>query len=417
MTFFYLVILSLFAQSILLKMRIDDLIPLVLYIDEFILLIFLVYSSTVIRGATKDHPRFLMLFFLLIYTLFSLVVSLFSEVNIVNSLQQYFLDSKYFIVLFGSMYAFSNISVDKFEVVLRFLIVVNIPFIIFQSLMPDYFNLMFPRGGDGIFALMNGILIARFSGAFEFAGILSTIAACGICFYWFSNKEKKCNKNSTMIFLSLLLMTLTVSRAEFTAIVLAMFIYSVLADKKISSKFIYISSLLALLTFSVIFLQDYLYFAFVELGIFRHGYDDLAPRGLFLNTSIQIANDYFPLGSGLGTFGGIVAVNTDSSIFYKYLIAYEWYYPYGLFLTDTYWPKFIAESGFIGALLYFSFVLSTIFYFNRKKTQNKITHAYTVSMLIFLLITSFTSPVYSHLLTLVMCLCLCTATNKENAYE
>jgi len=71
--------------------------------------------------------------------------------------------------------------------------------------------------------------------------------------------------------------------------------------------------------------------------------------------SAQIAINYFPIGTGAGTFSS----QPSFSMYYSPL-----YYEYGLaklygaspemskFLMDTGWPKFIAEAGWIGGGAY-----------------------------------------------------------------
>lgn len=72
------------------------------------------------------------------------------------------------------------------------------------------------------------------------------------------------------------------------------------------------------------------------------------PRQILYLTSVEIANRYFPFGSGLGTFGGAGSVKFDMS-FYRDLgfASFSWF-SQREFLMDTYWPNFIAESGWIG---------------------------------------------------------------------
>jgi hypothetical protein len=67
--------------------------------------------------------------------------------------------------------------------------------------------------------------------------------------------------------------------------------------------------------------------------------------------ALQIADTYFPLGSGLGTFGGAGAANYDLSMFYKLGFGNYWWFRKEDFLLDTYWPNSLAEAGYIGALL------------------------------------------------------------------
>ncbi|MBB5019577.1 hypothetical protein HNQ59_002879 [Chitinivorax tropicus] len=77
---------------------------------------------------------------------------------------------------------------------------------------------------------------------------------------------------------------------------------------------------------------------------------DIQARAAFYKYSFQIASTYFPLGSGLGTFGGVGAQKFDLSMFEQ--LGFQRYYWYVAreFLVDTYWPNFIAEAGWFGAV-------------------------------------------------------------------
>lgn len=396
-----IVILVLITQSVLLKMRMDDLIPVIGYFDELIVLSCLFYLLPMIAksGMVLSKSGYVLLFIL--YSFWALSVTVFSKGNFFLGFQQYFIDSKFFIVALVAS-SFLACKIISFEKVLKFILLINIPFVIMQWLLPDLFNTVFPRGGDGLFALMSGVIVPRFSGIFDFAGILSAVSAAGLCYFWFAYSVHGNRVNVFYICLALTLLMLTISRAEFLAAATAIFLTSMLSIYGAGRKIFYIFIVVMTLFLSFFLLQEYLFHALVELGMITYGYDDLAPRALFLNTSLSIANDFFPFGSGLGTFGGVVAANSDSDLYYKYLIAYEWYYQYGWFLTDTYWPKFIAESGYLGAAFYFLFLLFHIIHLRRLKWGNTVARNYTVAMMIFLFLTSLSSPIYSHVLTLVL---------------
>jgi hypothetical protein len=88
------------------------------------------------------------------------------------------------------------------------------------------------------------------------------------------------------------------------------------------------------------------------------GFEDHVRTGMYFK-SFLIAIDYFPLGSGFGSFGSL------SSVFGEYSKIYT---EYGAdligsnsesdviagshTLLDTFWPHILAEAGFVGAMLY-----------------------------------------------------------------
>lgn len=77
-------------------------------------------------------------------------------------------------------------------------------------------------------------------------------------------------------------------------------------------------------------------------------------RNVLYKTSIKIANDYFPFGSGFSTFGSDFSRIRYSPLYYNYGINNVW----GLstekssFITDTQWAAILGESGYVGALIY-----------------------------------------------------------------
>ena len=84
----------------------------------------------------------------------------------------------------------------------------------------------------------------------------------------------------------------------------------------------------------------------------------LSERAILSVNGTYIAQSYFPLGSGLGTYGGAGAQKFDQSLFVELGFGRYWWFRQGLFLVDTFWPSIIAESGFLAAaLLLLTFML------------------------------------------------------------
>lgn len=84
-------------------------------------------------------------------------------------------------------------------------------------------------------------------------------------------------------------------------------------------------------------------------------------RHALYSTGFRIAQDYFPLGSGLATFGGWIAAIYYSPLYIQYGISSVWgLEPEGTFLTDTFWPYTIGQFGFFGAVCY-GWILFSLF--------------------------------------------------------
>ena len=84
-------------------------------------------------------------------------------------------------------------------------------------------------------------------------------------------------------------------------------------------------------------------FDFTGLG------NTLSERGILTLYGAKVADSYFPFGAGLGTYGGAGAWKFDQSLFEGLGFSRYWWFRQNLFLMDTYWPNFMAESGWIGA--------------------------------------------------------------------
>lgn len=93
-------------------------------------------------------------------------------------------------------------------------------------------------------------------------------------------------------------------------------------------------------------------------------------------TSFDIARDYFPLGSGWGSYGSYYAYKVYSPVYYLYGIDRhpELGIEKKVFLTDAYWPSVIAESGIIGFLAV-AFMCVLLFFSLQRIKDNRIYYA------------------------------------------
>lgn len=75
----------------------------------------------------------------------------------------------------------------------------------------------------------------------------------------------------------------------------------------------------------------------------------LSERAILSAKGVDVGSSYFPLGAGLGTYGGAGAQKFDQSLFLDLGFGRYWWFREGKFLVDVYWPSVIAETGWIGA--------------------------------------------------------------------
>ncbi|MCG8333037.1 MAG: hypothetical protein MJE63_00865 [Proteobacteria bacterium] len=106
-------------------------------------------------------------------------------------------------------------------------------------------------------------------------------------------------------------------------------------------------------------------------------------------TSIKIATDYFPLGTGFGTFASPVSRDYYSPVYDQYMISNVWGLSrtMGSFICDTFWPMVLGETGFLGLLLYLLFWTLIVLEVAKKRRNNYISEFFTMYF-IFIFTTS-----------------------------
>ncbi len=98
-----------------------------------------------------------------------------------------------------------------------------------------------------------------------------------------------------------------------------------------------------------------------KMGLVGHA-SLVQPRTVLYVDSVELANRYFPLGSGLGTFASAGAQKFDPTLYYDQGFgAFSWFGRVNV-LSDTYWPQFFAEAGWIGFALYAAAFLTLLAY-------------------------------------------------------
>lgn len=192
-------------------------------------------------------------------------------------------------------------------------------------------------------------------------------------------------RNISIALLSIVLLSTlrtTAIGAAFISLMIAFYIKK--TKKKITiSKFTFLGIIAAMIAWN----QISYYFILL---------DGSARRQLLLK-SIEIAKDYFPIGTGFGSYGSYM-----SSVYYSHI-----YYDYGLnniwglspektsFITDSYWPMILGQFGVIGVVIV---VILLIMIFNNIQSQFKTKNMklYTCKIVCFayLLISSIGSSAY-----------------------
>lgn len=282
------------------------------------------------------------------------------------------------ILFFYLIYSF-YLHINKYQAIILDLLLFLKPFICFYSMyyLHVSWTNKFKRILKRIF-LFFGIYcwcilpfienIYSNTAAFYPACILSSIS-----YLYFSPQKKK----NWYIALFLLLPGLFTFRSKFNTELICFIYLGFFLKGKFTLSIKYIIAILILIIFSI-----YINWTKFSLYFFA-GEEDGIARTTFYYTAIKILADYFPLGSGLGSFGSEAAARYYSPLYYKYGVDSVYgmspldYGESSNFLVDTFYP-ILAEFGVIGIILYI------IFWMKRWNAANILfNHNYRIFLFLF----------------------------------
>ena len=191
---------------------------------------------------------------------------------------------------------------------------------------------------------------------FSHATVLAALCIFLLALYLLSSS--KINK----LFI-ILIYVILISTLRFKAIGASLLILFILLYLKISQKKLSLSKLGIFALITIVLAWDQISYYYIDL--------DGNARKVLNETSIRIAKDYFPVGTGFATFGSHFSSVSYSPIYYQYGISNTFGLQKGatFFISDTFWPMIIGQFGFLGTIIYL-LILFIIFI--------KIQHEYNV---------------------------------------
>ncbi len=191
-----------------------------------------------------------------------------------------------------------------------------------------------------------------------------------------------------LMLIMLAIMVLTFRSKAIGSVVILVMIYwlTVKKKKKIKVKTLCVSAVLA-----VIIGWEKITFYFVTL------YDSSARARLYV-TAFQVAKDHFPFGSGFGTYG-----SHYSGVYYSPLYSkYDLNLIYGLsesshsYISDTFWPAILGQTGFIGCTAYMIMVFWLFLKIQKIWKINKYQYFSAIGMFVYILIASTSESAFFH---------------------
>lgn len=195
-------------------------------------------------------------------------------------------------------------------------------------------------------------------------------------------EHKKVWLNRICILCMLLLLLFSGKEKAYGSILVFIILYYLVVHKKVQTKIRYILYMavpIALLAWDKIY-----YYYVVGQGRFA--------KSVMSATAFQIVKDYFPFGTGFGTFGSTYAAKQYSPVYDLYGIAEhpELGEKTRDYLTDQFWPLLLGENGVVGTILYVGLILVLFLQIQRVYYYNKKKYMLLIYLLVFMLMTTFT---------------------------
>lgn len=323
------------------------------YLDEFIVLLFIILFLLKFRGKFFLHDDEKKAFlFLFLTILMGLAGNIYYNYQTISaSFKDLVVFAKPFIIYFSVRLIFKNYDILKYKnIYFKFSIISTITIVLFFIL--QYCIHIFPEG-ESRFGVITQQLFFSHPSRLAFS-----IIFCFVLSYPLSLNKK---------FLLLFILSLGILSTRFKYILflpfslLAVYFnknFRVISTKKI---FVFVFSISPILFYLGV--DQFLYY--FSSNSFYSGF----ARSILSYYSFIISNDHFPLGTGFSTFGSFFSGEYYSPIYFKYGLNTI----YGIspenyrFIADTYWPMIVAQFGYIG---FISFSLFLFYFFKLLITLN-----------------------------------------------
>lgn len=372
-SFFLIVFFSLFVFQDAVSM----LFPVFKYYDEvFCLLIipislyFISKENNVLKVKKKDIQ---VLIDLCLYLLIG-VISYFLNSNqpIQALIGDMFLNLKFFLSIYIGHYLIKdkNITPQYFICFIKIITLLLFVLLIINFVYPIFDN------QEMRFGIPIPKLFYSHSGYLAAAGTLLLAMT-----YRFYNKMYKAN---LYMLLQVLIIFFTLRyKAMATAIICTFVFFIVIVNKKKIKWWHIITGIIIILIFSW------------DQVVFYYGSQSIEnARGALTITAFEISKNAFPFGVGFGSYGSYMSRVYYSSVYTTYGLNNIWglskTYPF--FISDTFWPMIIGQTGLLGTLFYLKIIFSII----KKimKFENRYSYISGITVFVYLLLESTSSSAF-----------------------
>lgn len=327
-----------------------------------------------------------------------LISSLINEVPAAIVLQGAFLMTKGFLYLFiFANIHFSEQDIKKYIKVFKISAIIVLIFAVIDLLMPALFRSLIHTTGRIEYRFGVASVKSLFNTPIVYGWFMVFASMYALTKFKVDGGKKYLLFTMVFIFASLLSFRF---KTTISILVIFLFFYLLYGSRKVLAYMLPVA-LFGLLLF---FISGDYFINFIQFTLERYAnadWNDTARTALYYISTV-VANSQFPFGAGFGRYGGFIAAQEYSPIYYQYGL----HHIYGLhpdnpnFATDTYWPNIIGEIGYIGAILLAVFLVFTVvrLFKGYTKVENKTMQGiilFASFVLIQALVESLASPVFN----------------------
>ena len=124
---------------------------------------------------------------------------------------------------------------------------------------------------------------------------------------------------------------------------------------------------------------------------------DASARAQLLFKSFAVANDHFPFGAGLATYGSYLSAEHYSPLYYTYgLNNIFGLGENGAFICDSFWPMVLGQTGYFGLIFYFLALVALAKRIGVIKKDNLFLYVSALSAFLFLILESTSTTAFVH---------------------
>jgi len=397
--FFWMLVIILFGSSVIRQLTGVN-VSYFLELIVFLLLPMVLYNllPEVKRSGTL---QFVLALFIL-FSILEIASAYFGRSKFIPAAYQFLTNLKVFIVLaLGVALSWSKRTESAFWLMLRWIWVPIFITVILQWFFPSIYQAILGAGGfieHKPHPFIPGV--TRSPGPFHHSAVLATIASFFGFFTFIKYLSEKQPSYAFITCMYFLLLICSGQRQELLAYLITVFVMAFYwkwpgSMLKIGAIGI-VGTLFAFALLWPLMSESILQEA-AQWGSNSNFHDPDNARTLLYKFSFDLANLYWPLGSGLGTFASPGSVKFDMSLYYDLgFQRYWWFVQDKGYLMDSYWPRYIGELGWPATFLLLIILLivltkSANWFSNATSLRIKTYSAMALSAFLFALLASPTS--------------------------